>query len=248
MLITRHSWLGHIVFDNDPPASGGGLLPDAQKAFDSRLSRLEGNALNLAQQLFGENFQLREKARSLESRVAPEGAIFLAGADKDAWEAYKLLGDPATVKQGLDERGQFQGELDGLRRETILRRVAEVASYKFSILNDRDKAARGDNRTLDYEIRDVEVDGVKKPAVFVKENGTSQPIEDFARAHWPDYIAVLQVGQGDGQQQTTTPTGTRYPSQNSGSNGSGGGDPVAKFQQRQAEAAAKVKNPLVPSP
>jgi hypothetical protein len=254
MLITRWKQGADIIpllYDNDTPAGDaptGGLSEEAMKAFNKRLEKLDNNAQAMAMLLFGENFQLRDKVRSMEGRVSPEGATVLTGDDAKAWDIYKALGKPETVKQGLDERGQFQGELESLRREAILRRVAEVAGFKYNILADREKAARADNKPLAFEVREVEVDGVKKATAFIKEGSTEKTAEDYAREQWSDYLSVLQVTQGGDQQQSTTAAhnGTRFIGQTAANGGNRGApDPVAKFLQEQAEAAKAISNPFV---
>lgn len=262
MLITRNSSsfdrFIHIVCESDGSPSGGGavLPPDAQRSFDSRLAKLEGNSIGLAQQLYSENYSLREKVRLLEPRVVPEGATVLTGDDAKSWEAYKLLGKPEEVKQGLDERNQFQGELEGHKRETLLRRVADASGFKFNILADREKAARADGKPLAFELREVEVDGVKRQVAYVKDGDEAKPATDYAREHWADYLSVLMVAQGGDQQPTqpgvgnpmgATPNGTRMIGQTAASGGNRGPtDYVAKFLADQAEAAKSIQNPFLP--
>jgi hypothetical protein len=244
----------HLLFDADQAsgdaASGGGLSDEALKAFNKRLEKLDGNASAMAMMLFGENFQMREKLRSLEGRVSPDGATILTGDDAKAWDVYKALGKPETVKQGLDERSQFQGELESLRREAILRRVAEVAGFKYNILADREKAARADNKPLAFEVREVEVDGVKRATAFIKEGSTEKTADDYAREQWSDYLSVLQVTQGgDGQQSTSTTAGngTRFIGQTAATGGNRSQpDLVGKYLQEQAEAAKAISNPFIP--
>jgi hypothetical protein len=258
MFITRNingeRWI-HLLQENDSSGGGdssdiGGLSESALKAYNKRLEKLDGNSQAMAMMLFSENYQLREKNRLLEGRVSPEGTVMLKGEEAAAWKEYQALGAPAEVKQGLDERTKFQGELSDLRRESVLRKVAEVSQFKYSILADRDKSARADQKELIYEFRDIDVDGVKTPTAFIKDGDKVTPAADYAKENWSDYMSVLQVTQGsdsqNGNAQTTSQNGTRFISQTSAGGGNRSqGDPIAKFQQSQAELAKTAKNPLL---
>ena len=236
---------GRFYFDGDG-GGGGGLSAEAQAAFDNRLKKLEGNAVGLAQQLFSENYTLREQKRVMEGKLIPDGAIVLAAEEAKAWESYKALGKPEEVKQGLDKTTQLQGELDKVQREAILRKAADAAGFKYTGLVDRDKVARADGKTLAFDVREVERDGKKVPVAFVKDGDTERPLTDYAESEWADFLPVLKA-QGGEQQQQQQSSGTRFIGQHSSSGGGGGQkDLVAERQKQMNERNAAATNPLLP--
>jgi hypothetical protein len=229
-----------------------GMTDEALKAFNKRLEKMEGDAQGFAMMLFHENYQLRDRVRLLESKASPEGALVLTGDDVTNWHAYQQLGTPANVKQGLDRVTQLQGELDAQRHEALLRKVADLAQFRFQILVDRDRAARADGRQLEYIIRDEDVHGLRQPTAYIREGEQEQTAADFAREQWGDYLAVLQIdNQAVVPAPSSTPptlSGTRFINQTGASGSSGNGRPadlVSRFQAEQAEAAKQVKNPLL---
>lgn len=213
---------GHFCFDGDSGAGSGGssesgtLSEDALKSFNKRLEKMDGNATGMAMMLFNENYQLRDKLRTTEGKVSPEGATVLTGDDAKAWEAYKVLGKPDEVKQGLDERTQLQTQVTEALRGETLRSVAEAAGYKPAVLAQLDRMAKASGKDLAFEVRDVQVDGKTVRAPFVKEGDKELGVTDYAAANWGDFLPALAI-----QSQGTTDgnsSGTRYPAQATGSN------------------------------
>lgn len=227
---------GHFCFDGDSGAGsgsgeGGTLSEDALKSFNKRLEKMDGNATGMAMMLFSENYQLREKLRTTEGKVSPEGATVLTGDDAKAWEAYKALGKPDEVKQGLDQRTQLQSQVAEAQRGETLRSVAEAAGYKPSVLAQLDRMAKASGKDLAFEVRDVQIDGETVRAPFVKDGDKELSMSDYATANWGDFMPALTAqsqSQGQGTQQSN---GTAYPAQHAGS---GGNKPASTKEQAQA--------------
>lgn len=206
--------------------SGSGELPDSVvKAFEKLLERKGGDASAVAQMLFHENKQYRDRISELTGKVPAEGAVVLSATDAQAWQAYKALGTHEEVKTAVEQRTQLQGQLDSLSRESAIRDAATAAGYKFSVLLDRDKVARVDGKQLGFSVREVEKDGSKTKVAFVKDGDTEKSLAEYAQEQWAEFMPSLVV-QGTQQQN-----GTPYPAQHSGT---GGNKPTTTKEQAQA--------------
>lgn len=219
--------------------TGSGDLPaDVLKSFERLLERHGNSATTVAQLLFTENKELRDKVRQIEGKVPADGAVVLTGADVAAWDAYKALGKPDDIKQGLDERTQLQGQLSGAQRAETLRTVAEAVGYKPAVLSNLDRMAKAEGKELAFSVRDEQRDGKAVKVAYVKDGDKETPITDYAQSNWADFLPALSA-QGAQQQ------GTRYPAQHAGSNTTKADDPVGAFLERQNTNRAAVKNPLL---
>lgn len=250
---------GRFYFDGDGAPSGlpgnanpGGLSEAALAAFNSRLAKLEGNSTALAQILFGENYNLRGELRELKPKIIPDGAVVLTGDDAKSWAEYQALGKPADLKAGLDQRNQFQGELEQSKREASVRKAADAAGYKYSVLAEREELARVRGKALTFDVREVDKDGKKQLVAYVKEGDTERPLVDYAQENWADHLPALQAGPG-GSPSTSMTTATsqsspgiRYPSQHTGGGGGNNGkDLTSEFIEKQNARAAEAPNPLL---
>lgn len=210
-----------ILFAPDGEDGGSGDLPESVvKAFEKLLERKGGDASAVALMLYDENKRYRDKISELSGKVPSEGAVVLSASDAQAWQAYKALGTHEEVKQAIEQRGQLQGQLDSLSRESVLRDAAAAAGYKFSVLQDRDKVARIDGKQLSYAVREVEKDGKKAPVAFVKDGDTEKPLAEYAQEQWAEFLPSLVQG-------TQQANGTPYPAQHAGT---GGNAPVTTKQ------------------
>ena len=243
----RRGWTELSAPDGGGNDSGGGddkgISSDVIKSFERLLERNGNNANAVAQLLFNENRDLRDAKRDLERKLPGDGSLVLTGNDAQTWSAYTALGKPDELKVHLEERTQLQGRLQGMERETVLRSVAETVGYKASVLANLDRMARAEGKALSFDVRDTTVDGKPAKVAYVKDGDKDYPLTDYASANWADFLPSLTV-QGTVQTQAQ-PAGTRYPAQHARSAAGGKTDPVADFIQRQEEARAKVKNPLL---
>lgn len=246
MLIFRN--LPDVLFRFDADTSQGGDtgdLPDAVvKAFEKLLERKGGDASAVAQMLFHENKQYRDRISELTGKVPPEGTLVLSAEEAKDWQAYRQLGTAADVKQGLEQRTQLQTQVEEAQRNETLRTIAETAGYKPTVLAQLDRMAKAQGKALAFEVRDVQTDGKTARVPYVKDGDKEQSLSDYATANWGDFLPALQVpSQGLGTQAAN---GTRFPAQGTGNTGAqGAADLVAKFQQEQSERDKAVKNPLL---
>jgi hypothetical protein len=217
-----------------PPA------PDPAAGVQALIARHNNDLMRVIDHLYGDNFSLREKNRTLkdqvkdlEGKVPGQGSVVLGSDDAKALEAYKALGDLETLKTALGERDKFKGELGVLQREGVLRDVAEAAGFKLPVL----KTLAGDD--LSFEIKEVEKDGKKARTAFVKNGDGEKDIAEYAKEKWADFLPSLQA-------QPPAPAGTPYPNQTSGGPPPKS-DVLSDFKKSSQDRRQAAPNPLVSS-
>lgn len=185
----------------------GGQGPSA--GFQNLLQRNNNDALAMANRLYDENYQLRQRNRELSGQLPAQGAVVLSVEQAQAWTSYQQLGTAQELHQRLTEAQTATTELTTLRRSAQLRQVAEIAGYKPSVLGQ----LAGD-RQFEVKEVEVEVDGTKttQRAAYVKDGEQLRPIAEYAQAQWADFLPALVASQGQSQQQR----GTQYPAQQGG--------------------------------
>lgn len=229
------------------------------------LNRFEGDWEAVARHLHGEaetreqeNFQYRQQRRELRRQVETlEGEVedledrleragdgdddvTLTDEEIEAWQQYRDLGTPEEIQAAIDEAETAREELAGLRRESMLRSVADAHGYDFDVLSD----LAGD---LDLDVREVEDDeGETRTAAFVLTGEESEDEEDvrldeYAEQEWAKYLPVLEQ-----ETQTETDTGgTRYPGQQGGTSKESAGSLVETHIERTQERGKAAGNPLL---
>lgn len=167
-----------------------GKAPDLGKVVDSLVGR-HGTAEAAMRELVAENYKGREKARELEAKLPPEGAVILTGDQAKAWETYTALGKPEDVKRIKTEHADYAVQLTGLKRDEELRSVAETAGVKFPVL----KTIAGNLAFETRPVKDAKT-GKENPVVHVKDGDAEPvPLDDYAAAHWKDFLPALRPAQ-----------------------------------------------------
>jgi hypothetical protein len=179
-------------------------------------------------------FRLREKNRTLTLRVtdleakAPgDGMTVLAAADAQALEAYRALGEPATIKASLDAAQQAASDLAALRRQETIRAAADAHGYKVGGLAKLPSLAG-----KDIELRDIQEDGQTVKRAFVGD----QPLPDYIQANDPEFLPALTA-------EPPKPNGTHFVQQSGGKLPAG--DLTERHIQQQAERRKAQVNPLM---
>lgn len=194
-------WISLSVEPEATPAGGGTDLSKVLESFNGKLAKHNNDAMQFAQQLFTENFTLREDKRKLNARVdelqgkvPADGTLVLTGDDAKAWNSIKELNLTADqIKEKLQSSSDATAELASLRRKELMREVQDVEDYKASVLSD---ILPGD---LPIEFKDHEADGKKKKRAFIKikENGTDKELllSEYIEENKADYLPALKVEQ-----------------------------------------------------
>lgn len=224
-----------------PPALPPTPTPDPapNQALQNLISRHNNDLMAVVSTLFTDNYQYRQDKReltnqvkSLEGQLPKEGQVVLSKDDAALFEAYKALGSTEDLGKLQGELTTTREQLGALQKEGTLRDVAEVAKFKLPVLKTL-------GEKLDYEIREVEKDGKKEKAAFVKnDKGEFTPLADFAAANWADFLPALQ-------QQAEPPKGTPFPNQNAGGGPAPKPNLVGDFIKGANEAREALPNPLV---
>lgn len=236
------------LYDNDPPTMPPAPPPpappnlpptppaDPAAGVQALIARHNNDLMRVIDHLYSDNYNLREKNRTLkeqvkdlEGKTPKDGGVILSKAEADLLESYKAVGDVETVKTALGERDQLKGELGVLRKDGVLRDVAEAAGFKLPVL----KTLAGD---LQFEIKEIDQDGKKVRTAFVKNGDGEKPVADYAKEKWADFLPALTA-------QPPQSGGTPFPSQ------SAGGPPsassvLADFKKKSQEQRAAQPNPL----
>jgi hypothetical protein len=192
-----------------------------------------GEAGRVAELLYRENHELREKNRTLAAQAPGQGAVVLQGEQAAQWTAYTALGKAEELKAAIEARGAAEGRLAALEREATLRQVQDASGYRASVLSQ----LRG-VEDLTFSVREISADGKKLTAAFVKDKaGQEHALSDYAAQHWADFLPALIASQG----------GT--PSQGAGfvrqaTSGSAPSNPVDAFIEKSNARRAAAPNPL----
>lgn len=234
--VGRHQLLFLEPDDGGNPAGGqGGQDPapsDPAAGLRNALQRHQGDALALANQLYSENYQLRERNRQVAAQVPAQGSVVLTSEQAAQWAAYQQLGAPDALKTTLEGAQTAAQELTGLKRQATIRTAADAAGFKSTVLGQ----LAGD---LAIEVREIETNGKKAPAAFVKgQDGQEVGLAQYAQQHWADFLPALQAA-------TPQPQGTQWPPQTGGQGG--GADLIAQAAQRFQQQRDTGFNPFKPA-
>jgi hypothetical protein len=209
-----------LFAEGDDAAGGGADLSKIFEAFNGRLEKHNNNALELAQQLFRDNYSLREEKRKLsskitdlEGKVPADGSLVLSGDDVKAWESIKALNLSADdIKAKLQSSSDNERELATLKRTELMRQVAHTEGYKATVLSDILPA------DAPVEVKDHEKDGEKKKRAFIKikENGADRELllSDYIEGNKADYLPALRVEQKTDNKFVRQESNGRAPSGN----------------------------------
>lgn len=206
--------------------------PDPTQAFQSRLTKMNGDAMAFATQLFDENFHLREDKRVLgeelvavKAKIPADDHVVLDPAEAQDYEAYKAIGKPKDIKDRLTSSETVETELADLKQKDVLREVADLHGYKLSILVDRDKAAGG----LEISFKN---DAKGNKVAHVKDGDKETPVTEFAETNWADYLPSLKVETAS--QPLAAVKGTPKSPRANGAHGDPNADKQARAAARQA--------------
>jgi hypothetical protein len=177
----------------------------------------------VAELLYRENHELREKNRTLAAQAPAQGAVVLAGEQAAQWQAYTALGKAEELKAAIEARGAAEGRLAALEREATLRQVQDASGYKASVLGQLPGAS-----DLTFTVREVEADGKKTPTAFVKDKaGAEHALTAYAQQHWADFLPALAAPQGGAPSQ-----GAGFVRQASGGTKPAPADPFTAYTRR----------------
>lgn len=231
-------------------------------AIAAGLAARHGDATKALEKLVDENHDMREKNRALKAELkaaqetaasakVPDGAVVLTKADAEAWAAYQALGAPRDVAAAVTERDTLKQTIADRDARAARQQAARAGAAALGWNADA-LATFADDRALRLEMREVEVDGVKKsvPHVLSGEGDavTAEPLDVVAARDFAVYLPAL----------TATPTppapnappvprpAPTYPAQR-GNGAPATGNAIDELIARNAERA-RAPNALRPAP
>ena len=216
-----------------PAPTPVGAPADDRQNLQGLLQRHQGDAMAVIATLLSENHQLRDERRTLRGQVPAQGAVVLSGEAATQWQAYQQLGAPDALTQQLQAAETARQQLAGLQRSQLIRDVADAAGYKPAVL------ARLAGDTLAFAVRETTVDGKVAKTVVVTDGDTEQPLADYAKTQWADFLPSLTAA-------APPPAGTGFVPQ-APAGAQGAPDAVAAAIGRYQQQRDQVANPLAPA-
>jgi len=207
--------------------AGGGAVA---ASFQNALTRVNGDAMALAAQLYNDNHTLRERQR------LPEGSVVLSKDEVTTWEAFQKTGvKPEDVTKLTTERDAALADKTKLERSAALDTVIAAGGFKPEAKAALERLVRDET----FEVRETGEGDAKKKEIFVKFKDAAGQATEAAIDKYEPLAAVLpafkaeQAAGGQQQQQTITP----YVPQGGGASGGG------KANQAQAYLDKKYGTP-----
>ena len=200
---------------------------DVLASLSRLLERQGGDAGRVAELLYRENYELRERARTLSAAVPPEGAVVLPADAVATWQAYQALGTPDDVQAALATAQAAQQELAQARWTADVQRAAEALGWAAAPLR---RLAEG----LTIELRETTAGETTTLTPYVVSEAGAVPLAQYATQEWAEFLPALQV--------TAAPTGAAFVRQ--GTTTTAPTDPVAAFIAARNEARDKASLPL----
>jgi hypothetical protein len=214
-----------------PPYEGDD--DDKGASVQALITRL-GNADAAAQELWRDNYQLREQRRTsraeladVKAKLPPDGAVILTKEQAADWDAYQKLGKPTDVEKTITDGKAAAEGLVKRDRADALGKAAKDLGYNpevFTQLADMNKLTLTSN--------EVTMGDGKKQTVYTATPAGGQPMEmtQYASANWGIFMPSLTANAGgaggqqqQGQQQQQQGGGGAQPWIGQGGGGAGGG-------------------------
>lgn len=162
------------------------------EGFKNLLDRYDKDSTALAQKLYDENYNYRQKNKALIAEVDAlkeqaigEDQVAISSSDASALNEYRELGTPEEIKTSLVTLSEKEERLTSLQREAKLAKVSTDYGFNPKVLatltNGNEIVIAEDGKAT---IEDVE-------------------LRAYAEANWPDFMSSL----------VAEPVGTRFPEQ-----------------------------------
>jgi len=248
---------------------GAGGSGDAEKdnmlnSYRKALTRANEDAGKLAQDLFAENYQLREQKRILKSEVdtlkgsQAEGSITLTKEQAADWTAYLALGKPKEITTKLENMTALEAKQKETEKRDQIKEAAGFAKLNADVLFDlavlRGFELRVDKvKTKDGAGKEIEVAEV----VVLNADKTTTPIAEYVDKNLASFKPALSAVAGTNQ--SVNHAGGHSADSNPGvwiQNNAGGasatqgqnsGGPLAdEFLKKRNDEREKAPNPLAP--
>ena len=143
--------------------------------------------------VMGERDKFRDEAAETRKRLPKDGHVVLDPEAAKAWAAYQAYGPPEVIGKALEDGKTAATERDDLKFQAHTAAVAGLMKWKPGVLADRVKAS-GVETVIKEEADPKAPTGAKLKVPHVKlEGDKTQPLAEYAAAHWGDYLPALSA-------------------------------------------------------
>jgi len=149
---------------------------------------------------------LESDNRKLRDKTAPEGSVILTKTDAERWSQYVKFGKPDEIASILGNAQGAQEELKVLKRKGQMREIAETYNLKAGVFEKL-----GSN--LEFDVKDIEVDGKPKRTAFVKINDQEISLDQYIESEWKDFAPSLLTQPKQEVQEQKSVARPTFPSQ-----------------------------------
>lgn len=187
--------------------------------------------------LKSENADRRQANADLEQKLkdagVPEGSVVLPKGDAEKYEAYKALGEPKDLTAKIEKADELQSEIAKRDREAAVRKAAQAAGYKESVLTDLSSS-----KGLTLEVREEkgENDETRTVAYVKDADGKDSPLKEYVEKNLADYVPALTADTDRGQGSTG---GTNFLAQQSSRTAGNGSYDPKEEGRKMAEAKSR---------
>jgi hypothetical protein len=188
--------------DDNNPQGGQANIEEALRKFLEKFQKPEDGALKL----YGENFQLREKNRTLEGENAdlkkkvPADGMFVINKDDN-----ELLAAAKGLELKPEQITNLSTENAQLKRSKMLNKLVE-AGYSLSTLETFDELEG--KEVEEYLVKEETKDGKPVKSGLVKVGGKEVSLDELVKEKRPALSAILK--------STPQAGGTKYVNQDAG--------------------------------
>jgi hypothetical protein len=164
--------------------------PDPREGFERMAAKYKDDLRGLAETLYRDNYEARERARKLEERLPRDGSVVLSPEEAKLWSAYRDAGKPDDLKRIVREHQELSRAVKAQERREEVRKVAGLAGVAPTVLE------RLATDSLAFDAKD-EADP-KDPkstrkVVYVKDgDAEAVSLDKYIDEHWSDFKSALR--------------------------------------------------------
>lgn len=170
-----------------------------------------GNAKDAANELWRDNFKMRQERRTLKAENAKlkesqpaVGTVVLTKEEAADWEAFKKLGKPADLEKQITEGMAAAEQVAKSTREQSLAKAAADVGFNPAVLSQLAELhnLKLTSTTVRIGDRDETVHHL------TAEGGTPIEVKQYAAANWQAFMPSLQAAPAGTPPAGTPPAGT----------------------------------------
>lgn len=164
--------------------------PDPRAGFERMAEKYKDDLRGLAEALYRDNYDARERARKLEERLPRDGSVVLSPEEAKLWSAYRDAGKPDDLKRIVREHQELSSKVKAQERREDVRKVAGLAGVNPTVL---ERLAPDDLDFIPKDEADPKDPKSTRKVVYVKD-GDAEPVslDRYIDEHWADFKSSLR--------------------------------------------------------